>query len=1054
MSDAVEPFVKKILLAVIAVVLIALAVVLAAPSFIDWNNYRQDVAAVIAEATGRNTTIAGDLDFSLLPAPRLIARKISIASIEGAVEPAMLRAAELHMELAAGPLLRGRIKVRSLTVVDPVLTLETTADGRRSWEFTPMETRGEKGAAGPMSMTFDTVTVARGSLVWRNAGSDPHRLDAIDAILSQAGPKGPVRIRGQGTYSDLPIALVASVGRPGPDGRAQVLATLDVAGATGRLTVTGWADMRAEAASGSIRFTAPDAARLARALTADSITGLPARNLEIESAFVANRNVVATRDITVRYGNTVGTGLARYAADEIPALAVALEFGSVDFDALFPESGRAGPPGDLLRGTGPVTLPTGLTADFDVSVKAARWRGGVVRDLGGTVRLQSGALQIERIAAKLPGATNVTLSGNATPADGGFRLDGDLAVVSDNLRAALVWAGAAENTLPADRMRGFSYTSRITVLPESVHLAKIAARLDATNMTGAAIIARRARPSFGLRLALDRIGLDAYLPQAAVHQPGDFDGLPETSRFDANINLSAGDLTWRGKTLQDVVLDARLFGGNVDLRALSVGDLGGAAFSVSGRIDDLPAAPRGDLEFTLEGADAARFAQFAEAEAGPLLRRLGRFRLQAHAAGDAENAKIDGNLDIAGGRIAATGTVSGPPDNRSFGFSVTASHPDGDRVLGLLAPDRGDGKIGPMSAALQLAGTAETLTVSGFGVSLGGMSVDGRMDAVIADGRPKAVVVLSADLLDFDRLLPAAAWMARDAGPPPRGNARWSRETIDMSVLRDLDLGLSIRSDSIRHSGLDIDDAELSASLSGGVLIVDRLTGNLAGGRIEAAGRIDAAQRIPDVEFKITGRGVQAGRTLDALAGTDRIQGPVSLDLNLSLSGRSAFELVSSLQGAGSISGELRAPLTEDEQFGEGEAVNAGVILGDEVSEILDAGDAIDTLLRAFAGAPATVSGDIRIDNGIATTENLVLEGPRARALTTGFADFPGWRLDTTTKLRRSEDGEIPYMVAGMKGPIDGPNVRVSGTVTGESPAEAPVPEASPVISVEPVEAE
>ena len=42
-------------------VLLAVAAVLVLPSFIDWNNYRDDIAAQIESATGRRVLIDGDV---------------------------------------------------------------------------------------------------------------------------------------------------------------------------------------------------------------------------------------------------------------------------------------------------------------------------------------------------------------------------------------------------------------------------------------------------------------------------------------------------------------------------------------------------------------------------------------------------------------------------------------------------------------------------------------------------------------------------------------------------------------------------------------------------------------------------------------------------------------------------------------------------------------------------------------------------------------------------------------------------------------------------------
>ena len=53
---------KKILIGFLAVLVLAVATALVAPSFIDWNAYRAEIAAEIRKATGRTLSIDGDID--------------------------------------------------------------------------------------------------------------------------------------------------------------------------------------------------------------------------------------------------------------------------------------------------------------------------------------------------------------------------------------------------------------------------------------------------------------------------------------------------------------------------------------------------------------------------------------------------------------------------------------------------------------------------------------------------------------------------------------------------------------------------------------------------------------------------------------------------------------------------------------------------------------------------------------------------------------------------------------------------------------------------------
>jgi len=1030
--------VKKALIVTTFMVLIALGALLVAPAFIDWNSYRRDVAAAIADATGREVTIAGDLDLSILPLPRLTVRRVSVASVAGATDPVLLRIGELRLELAVAPLLTGRIAVRSLSLVEPAMTLETTADGRHSWDFT--RARPARVPSGLITgISVGTVSISKGRLLWLSADSGPNQLDAIEAKLSITGPNGAADIRGSAVFKAVPFRFLAIVGQIGNDGLAPVSAVIDIAGDAGTVAVTGRADVRGPRADGTIRLAAPDAAQLSLALGHDLKPAIPAWRVAAESEFSVDRDNLVLRDIAIAYGEIRGTGLAELAFDETPALAAKLRIAAMDLDDMLAAMGpakRASRPRSAWKD---VILPRRFTADFDLSIRAARWRGGVVRDIGASVRATPGGLVIERMAMKLPGGTGVTMSGTVEPYQRDLRLQGDLAIISDNLRAALVWAGAADDELPSDRLRNFSYTSGITVTRDAVHLARIAARLDATRMTGAATIARQQRPSFGLRLRLDRLGLDAYLPPWLRRERDavaiDTGVIPWAARFDANLNLFVDSLTVRSKTISRVALDARLFDGDVVLRNLTIDDLGGATLSASGKIDDLPVAPRGDFEIALEAGDTERFAGFIEINPGSITPRVGRFRLYGHASGTADSTAVEGTLDIAGGEVRAEGLLSGLDGRAGFDLAVTVSHPDSDRVFNLFAPGRHRGEIGVLAMKFGVAGTADALTIRNLDAALGKMKIAGRIDATLDDERPKAIAALSAGLLDIDRLWPAAPQPYKKfAMPLPRGSAHWSREAIDLSALRALDLDLTLRSDTVVRGNVRIDRMDLRTKLRDGVLTVDHLTGSLFGGNIEASGRIDSAASSLGITARVSGRDIATRQALDAIAAIDRLEGPASFSLSLSATGHSPFDLVSSLSGSGALLGRLQAQQRGDRPIPAGPG-----------------GDAVDAILKALAGTTLALRADFGIEHGIARTNNMSLHSDAVQALTLGAVDLPHWRISATTTVHHQGEADLPEVLVRLGGPLGDPEVELSGAAVAADRHQAPAPDAVPVVPVEPV---
>ena len=128
---------KKVLFGIVALIVLLIAAALIGPSFVDWNKYKPEIVAKVREATGRELAIGGNISLSVLPSPTLSVEDVSLANIPGATEPRMASLKALDVRVAFGPLLSGTIKVESVALIDPMISLEVLKDGRRNWEITP-----------------------------------------------------------------------------------------------------------------------------------------------------------------------------------------------------------------------------------------------------------------------------------------------------------------------------------------------------------------------------------------------------------------------------------------------------------------------------------------------------------------------------------------------------------------------------------------------------------------------------------------------------------------------------------------------------------------------------------------------------------------------------------------------------------------------------------------------------------------------------------------------------------------------------------------------------
>jgi uncharacterized protein involved in outer membrane biogenesis len=137
--------------AVLATTLVLGALALA---LIDWNAARPWIAAQVKERTGRDLTIAGDLQvrpFSLTP--RVRAQRVTLGNADWGKNAPMLSAGNVEFSISLAELLRGRVVFPQVALTSPVVLLQRDRQGRRNWILTPArQATGESARIGTLQV--------------------------------------------------------------------------------------------------------------------------------------------------------------------------------------------------------------------------------------------------------------------------------------------------------------------------------------------------------------------------------------------------------------------------------------------------------------------------------------------------------------------------------------------------------------------------------------------------------------------------------------------------------------------------------------------------------------------------------------------------------------------------------------------------------------------------------------------------------------------------------------------------------------------------------------
>lgn len=163
--------------------------------------------------------------------------------------------------------------------------------------------------------------------------------------------------------------------------------------------------------------------------------------------------------------------------------------------------------------------------------------------------------------------------------------------------------------------------------------------------------------------------------------------------------------------------------------------------------------------------------------------------------------------------------------------------------------------------------------------------------------RPMIEASLEGEMLDIDALL--ASMPAAPAQSPQDGGAGEVPEESPLLLLRDMDLDAELSLQEMKISGLTLNSIRTRVLAENGVVVIDPLSGALAGGRLDAVGRVDLNAEPPSVRLSPVFDLESLGQAL-APWGMDRfLTGAGVLDLDLNARGLDVQSILGSLNGGG-----------------------------------------------------------------------------------------------------------------------------------------------------------
>lgn len=186
--------ITAVVVAAILVLLVGGAVALLA--LVDPNDYRDDIQQLAKEKTGRDLTIAGELDLDLFPWLALRMEKVTLGNPPGyGSEPfASVEQASVGVKLV--PLLRKQVEVSRIAVEQLALNLVSRNETENNWKDLAQSDDTGETAGGEGTTSIAGIDVTRSRLAYRDEAEDSvMRLANLEVHTGRIGSDRPVPMR-------------------------------------------------------------------------------------------------------------------------------------------------------------------------------------------------------------------------------------------------------------------------------------------------------------------------------------------------------------------------------------------------------------------------------------------------------------------------------------------------------------------------------------------------------------------------------------------------------------------------------------------------------------------------------------------------------------------------------------------------------------------------------------------------------------------------------------------------------------------------------------------
>src|SRR6476620_10221163 len=336
-------------------------------------------------------------------------------------------------------------------------------------------------------------------------------------------------------------------------------------------------------------------------------------------------------------------------------------------------------------------------------------------------------------------------------------------------------------------------------------------------------------------------------------------------------------------------------------------------------------------------------------------------------------------------------------------------------------PQPASGGFGRFALKARANVVGASIALTNVNVELDGNAAEGVM-TYANNGRQTLQATLAADALDFTPYISTFRLLAS-------GARDWHRQLFDLNGLSSTDLDMRLSAAKLTVGPTKLGRTAIGANLRNGTLALSVGDAPVYGGIAKGSFGIARSDTVADIKAQFQFTDVDLQACASEVFGLNKLSGRGNINVSLFASGSSPFGLVQSLDGSATVTG------------------HDGAIAGFNAEQLLKRLER-----RPLSGGGNFRNGStpynnltiaVKFSDGVATAEDIRVEGPAAKITLTGTASVPTREYDMkgvaslTGSASGGKDFDLPFVV---QGPWDDPLIFPDPeSLIRRAPAAAPL---------------